>query len=149
MKQTLANEHSDSRQSNREQGRKQKGRTWVRQRDRMTKDGKRDEDGAGDGNAQPVARHSNLCMSKQDSQIYKEGVHEKNKEQGRPNATLKPFQQLIVQGHWQTIYTQACSGYTTGFTTEMTLNKSFTKYKCIQCQRRFRETLKNQRLCTI
>lgn len=118
MKQTLANERSDSRQADRpteSREENEEGGHGGRQRDQMPKDGKRDGDGAGDGGgwggkkAQPVARHSNLCMSKQDSQIYEEEVRQENKEEGSPNVILKPSHQHTVQiCH----YTQACGGLT-------------------------------------
>lgn len=44
----------------------------------------------------PVARHSNLCVSKQDSHIYREDAGEQNKEEGSPNVTLKPSYWIAV-----------------------------------------------------
>lgn len=64
-------------------------------------DGKRDERKAGGQSrgwkAGPVARHSNLCVSKQDSQIYREDAGEQNKDKLSPNVTLKPSNWIVVR----------------------------------------------------
>lgn len=57
--------------------------SWERQQDRMPKDRKVDEDKVGGEGS----RWQNLCMLKQDSQIYKEEVHTETEEDGSTNVT--------------------------------------------------------------
>lgn len=57
------------------------------------------EDKAGDGGGATCGKTVKPYVSKQDSQIYEE-VLKKNKEDGNPNMTLGPSNQIRVQMCW-------------------------------------------------